>query len=213
NFQLLLLNKRDSLFPIFENYCKKKNYTFRLPVQEIYDYCVLEYSFAFWQWGNKISSIPDKNASLNKIFNHFISVSSPSYFAVEEIEPTKAFFVQAYKQMGYYGYDIKPFKGLLKINDANNYLQKIFLPESAKDIEYDKEAMLKVQNYLNKNDSKMIFLYGEFDPWSATAVEFGKKENMYKIIKKGGSHLTRINNLPNKQKNKVINIINNWLKE
>ncbi len=213
DFQLLILKRRDSIFPLFEDFCKKNKYTFRLPLQEIYDYCVLEYSFSFWQWGHRILSIPDEDAALDKIFNHFMLVSSPSYFAVEEIEPTKAFFVQAYKQMGYYGYDTKPFKGLLKIKNAENYLQKIFLPEDAKDIEYDKESMLKVQNYLDNNDPKMIFLYGEFDPWSATAVEFGKKENMIKIVKKGGSHATRINNLPEDQKNKVLNTIDNWLKE
>lgn len=211
-FQLSVLQKRDSLFPIFEEFCKKNDYSFRLPLQEIYDYCVLEYSFSFWQLGHAISSIPLNDDPLDIIFTHFILVSSPSYFAVEEIEPTKAFFVQAWYQMGYYGYDTKPFEGLLKIENADGYLQKVFLPEDVK-LAYDKESMLRVQRFLDENDPKMIFLYGEFDPWSSTAVEFKEKENMLKIIKKGGDHATRINNLPKDQKNKVIKTVKNWLKE
>ena len=212
DFQLSVLQKRDSLFPIFEKFCNESNYTFRIPLQEVYDYCVLEYSFAFWQWGNSVSQIPDKNASTDKIFSHFMFISSPSYFAIEDIEPSKAFFVQAWHQMGYYGYDTKPFDGLLKIENAEGYLEKIFLPEDVESV-YDKESMMRVQKFLDENDPKMIFIYGEFDPWSATAVEFNEKKNMLKVVKTAGSHTARINNLAQDQREKVISTIKNWLKE
>ena len=212
DFQLLVLQNRDSIFPMFENYCKESNYTFRLPLQEIYDYCVLEYSFAFWQWGNNVSFIPNEDAETKKTFDHFMFVSSPSYFAIEDMESTKAFFVQAWYQMGYYGYDTKPFKGLLKIDDAENYLEKVFLPEDV-ELEYDKESMLRVQKFLDENDPKMIFIYGESDPWSATAVEFHDKHNMIKIVKKDGSHTTRIKNLSEEQRKKVLDTIKKWLND
>jgi hypothetical protein len=190
----------------------KKNFTFRLPLDEIFDYCVLEYPFAFWQWGYPVASIPGKDASLDELLDHLTDVSSPSYFAIEDMEETKAFFVQAYRQMGYYGYDTEPFEGLLKIRDAKGYLETIFLPEGI-EYAYDSVAMLKVQQFLDENDPKMIFIYGEFDPWSATAVDFTDKKNTFKIVSEGGSHATRISTLPEEQRRFVTDKINSWLNE
>lgn len=212
DFQIASLEKRDSIFSFFENYCKNKNYTFRLPLEEIYDYCVLEYSFAFWQWGHPVSNIPGPDASAKEIFDQLMLVSSPSYFAIEEIEPTKAFFVQAKRQLGYYGYDTEPFKELLAIETAVGYLDKIFMPEDIH-FEFDSVPMQKVQKFLDENDPKMIFIYGEFDPWSSTGVVFENKENMHKIISPSSSHAVRIGSLNSEQKKFVMNKIQEWLKE
>jgi hypothetical protein len=212
DFQLLVLKKRKDLFPLFEEYGKKRNFTYRLPVEEIYDYCVLEYSFAFWQWGHPVSSIPVGTASDDKIFDHFMRVSSPSYFAIEDMKPTYSFFVQAYRQLGYYGYDTEPFKEYLVIDNAEGYLEKVFLDDQIK-YNYDFESMKHVQKFIDENDPNMIFIYGEFDPWSATGVEFKDKENMFKITSKSGSHATRIYTLTVKQRSFVIEKMKEWLEE
>lgn len=46
DFQLEVLKRKAALLPRFEKYCDEKGLKFRAPVEEIYDYCVLEYSFA-----------------------------------------------------------------------------------------------------------------------------------------------------------------------
>jgi len=48
---------------------------------------------------------------------------------------------------------------------------------------------------MKNTDEKMLFIYGEWDPWSATAFEV-YNPNQVKVVKPGGSHSTRINNLP-----------------
>jgi len=128
------------------------------------------------------------------------------------MESIKAFYVQAWYQMGYYGYDTEPFSELMTKNDVEGYLQKVFLPKDV-NLEYDRESMLRVQKFLDENDTKMIFIYGEYDPWSASAVKFGEKKNMMKIVKKRGDHATRINNLPEEQRNLVIETIKKWLND
>jgi len=57
----------------------------------------------------------------------------------------------------------------------------------------------------------MIFIYGETDPWSSTAVDLTYNTNSIKIVKPGGSHTTRINNLPEEQKMLVIETLKDWL--
>lgn len=69
------------MLPLLESYCKNKNLTFRIPMPEVLDYCVLEYSFALWQWGTSISTIPSKSADDQALFDHLMEISGPDYFA------------------------------------------------------------------------------------------------------------------------------------
>ena len=99
DFQLEALKRKASLLPRFEKLCTERKHTFRIPLEEIFDYCVLEYSFAFWQWGTPVGQIPESSASDEIIFGHLLNISDPSYFSVES--SNLSFFVQAARELGY----------------------------------------------------------------------------------------------------------------
>ena len=211
SFQMEVLKRREHLMPKFIKFCEDNKYTFRLPFDEIYDFCVLEYSFSFWQWGWPTYSIPAATATDEQIFSHMIKVCSPDYFAIEGIESTQAFFIQAAKELGYYGYETEPFKQYLKIESSKGYLKKIFIP---KELNFDFDSTISQQcaRFLKDNDKKMIFIYGEYDPWSAAAVNFTGKKNMFKYVCPGGNQTTRIESFPDSTKNEIREKIKNWLK-
>lgn len=211
DFQLEALKRKATLLPRFEKYCTEKNYSFRAPIEEIYDYSVLEYSFALWQWGTPISSIPATTASDDEIFSHLLAISEPGYFTADS--PNASFFVQAARELGYYGYDIQPFKQYLSIQSSEGYLHRLMLPEELKDMPFDKTLSKKITKFLKKQDPKMIFIYGQNDPWTAAGVTWLKnKKNIHVFIQPNGSHLARINTLPEAEKAKVMELINEWLK-
>lgn len=214
DFQLEVLKRKSTLLPRFEKHCQEKKYEFNASTEEIYDYSVLEYSFAFWQWGTPVSTIPANNASDDEIYKHFMAISEPSYFA--KGGGNESFFVQAARELGYYGYDIRPFKKYLSITSSKGYLKKLMLPDDAKDIKFDKTLSKKITKFLKKNDPKMIFVYGEIDPWSAAAttwLDTDKKENVHIFVEPRGSHLARINTLPEEMKQEAISILKKWLEE
>ena len=212
DFQLEALKRKATLLPRFEKYCTEKNYSFRAPIEEIYDYSVLEYSFALWQWGTPISSIPATTASDDEIFSHLLAISEPGYFTADS--PNASFFVQAARELGYYGYDVQPFKQYLSIQSSEGYLHRLMLPEELKDMPFDKTLSKKITKFLKKQDPKMIFIYGQNDPWTAAGVTWLKnKKNIHVFIQPNGSHLARINTLPETEKAKVMELINGWLKE
>lgn len=214
DFQLEVLKRKSTLLPRFEKHCQEKKYEFNASTEEIYDYSVLEYSFAFWQWGTPVSTIPANNASDDEIYKHFMAISEPSYFA--KGGGNESFFVQAARELGYYGYDIRPFKKYLSITSSKGYLKKLMLPDDAKDIKFDKTLSKKITKFLKKNDPKMIFVYGEIDPWSAAATTWlntDKKENVHIFVEPRGSHLARINTLPEEMKQEAISILQKWLEE
>ncbi len=219
-FQVEFLKRRESIRPLFEKVSEEKGYTYKIPMDAVYDYCVLEFPFAFWQWGRPVSQLPDpKTATDKEMFDALVSASGPDYFA--EGSTTAPFFVQAAKELGYYGYDTKPFKGLLTIKDADGYLANLFLPQS-QEFKFDKTLYKDTKKFLAKTTSKMMFIYGEFDPWSAVMPEApvkneelklkGKgRDNMVLFVDPAGSHSARILTLPEEEKREAIAILKEWL--
>ena len=214
DFQLEVLKRKATLLPRFEKHCAEKGYEFFGSVEEIYDYSVLEYSFALWLWGTPVNTIPACDADDDAIYKHFMAISEPSYFA--KGGGNESFFVQAARELGYYGYDIRPFKKYLSIKSSKGYLKKLMLPEDAKHIKFDKTLSKKITKFLKKNDPKMVFIYGEIDTWSAAApmwLDTSKKKNMHMFVQPRGSHRARINTLPEDMKQEAISIIKSWLEE
>lgn len=210
-FQLEVLKRKNKLLPLFEEYCTDKGYTFRIPTAEAYDFNVLEYSFALWQWGTPISNIPLTDTDDKTIFNHFIAICEPNYFS--EQSPYPSFNVQAAKELGYYGYNIKPFKKYLTIKTCKDYLRRVMLPAELSDIKFDKTLYKKVVRFLKENDPKMIYIYGGDDPWTASGVTWLKnKKNIKVYVLPGGNHRTRIGSFDTKTQEEIKILINTWLK-
>lgn len=209
-FQKEVLVRRGELQPKFDSLCVARGYKFTLPLSHIYDYTVLEYPFSFWQWGSPILDVPALTSSSNEIFNYWIKMVSPDYYVHESA--TTSFFVQASRELGYYGYDTKPFKGLLAIKSAKGYLDKIFVPKEAQ-VKFDKTLYRKLKRFVAKGNSKMMFIYGEFDPWSAVKVSEPKGKNVVLFVEPKGSHRARISTLPSSMREEAVNLLNEWLLE
>ena len=212
-FQKAVLKQKAAIVPMLENYCQEHKLTFRIPMAEVLDYSVLEYPFAIWQWGTPVDQVPEPTASAADLFKHLMEISEPSYFSNEQ--PYVSFDVQACRELGYYGYDTAPFKGLLTIKSTKGYLNKLMLPTELIDqVEFRPELYHKVYNFLKDNDPKMIFIYGEIDPWSATRVPtFRGKKNEQIYIQPRGSHRARIGNMPEEMKKQIMDQIHAWLAE
>jgi hypothetical protein len=211
-FQRTILIKRDSIQPLFDSLVVARNYSFKLSNEEILDYCVLEYSFAFWQWGTNCQNIPNDTASLYDKFNHLITVCDPDYFSQTGIAPIQSFFVQAAKEMGYYGYDVKPFKPYLKIKDAEGYMQKLFMPENCQ-YKFSKKTSSFIEKAINADGKHVLMIYGGNDPWTASALRLKESSKAKKFVIPYAPHSVRINNMPLAQRAEIYMILETWLNE
>ncbi len=210
DFQKEVLKRRTTLIPHFEKLVTEKNYTFNAGLNEIFDYCVLEYSFAFWQWGTNPGQIPSRKASDLEIFDHFIKISGPDYFSLEGLERIGSFFVQAAHELGYYGYDIRPFRRQLTIKKSKNYLERLFLPKGFR-VVFDDTSVKMTKAFLESTDARIIFIYGKNDPWTASRAIIPDRENFLRIVEPGASHGIRIAGLNENNKEKVINRLKEWV--
>lgn len=212
-FQKLALQKFDVLFPKLQELAKERNWTFnRVGGAEVaYEMTVLEYEFAFWQWGTLSCDAIPLNGTDDEIFNHLKMVGDFTYFADQGLAYFEPFFYQAMTEIGYYGYDFDKFSGLLKYAKDTGKPEFTFSAPQGIDYKYDYEFAKKVDAYIKHDAKHFIFLYGENDPWSASAADPNGNTQCIKVVKKGGSHRTRIRNLSQDQQELVYSKLKEWM--
>ncbi len=211
DFQREVLKRREKMVPLLKSFADSNQYTYPFSLNELLDYSVLEYSYAFWQWGFSCGEIPSLKSNDSTLFNHFVKVSTPDYFSYEGSAKYRPFFYQAARELGYYGYDTAPFSDLLSIKTTNGYLNRYMVPGNSP-VQYLPQTSLKVKDFLLNQAENVILIYGETDPWSASAANVRKEGNNLKIVNPGGSHKTRILNLNDTQKESVLMLLKNRMK-
>jgi len=210
-FQELALKNQVEYLDAFKALSDKKGYTYELVggIEKAYEYCVLEYSFAYWQWGYVPSNkIPGKLALAEDIIQHMNRVAGFDYFSDQSIVEYRPFFYQALTEMGYYGYDLDAFGKYLQ--HVDNPIFTFTIPERV-DLSFNDELSVEIQQYMSEEAENYIFIYGEYDTWSATAVTSIGDSNSKIFFKEGGSHRTRINNMPEEQKKEVYTTLDSFL--
>jgi hypothetical protein len=211
-FQKTALKYQERYLPAFSEFSEKMGYTYEIAggLEKAFEYCVLEYSFAFWQWGYvPAGKIPGRGARPMEFVEHMNRVAGFDYFSDEAILEQRPFFYQALTEMGYYGYDLREFEKYIR--HVTNPVFTFTLPAEI-EITFDSTLSADVERYLSREAERFIYIYGENDTWSATAVA-GTGDTESKIFyKEGGSHRTRINNMPAEQKKEVFDTLNQYLR-
>jgi len=208
DFQTQLFEKKKEIFPMFEELAKKKEWNFKMGLDRAYDLSVLEYSFAFWQWGSSCETIPAMDSPAQILFLHWKMINPFTFFNEADIENTRPFFYQAMTEIGMYGYNIKPFSKYLK--DTVNITFSFALPEGHT-AKYNYETMKDIDLWLKESGNNMLYIYGQNDAWSSTAVDPGNKTNAVKLYNPGGSHTSRIKSFPDEMQDSIYTVLEKWL--
>ncbi len=209
DFQVHILKNRDKFYQMFLNNAEENQLTYNLVGDEkAFEYSVLEYSFAYWQWSTDgCEKIPDSNSSDEDIFEHFKKNSGVDYFSDKDITGIYPFFYQAYKDYGYYAYQTEPFKEYIKYANGQT---PFFIPEGV-NLVFNPEPMKDMSDWVENEAENFIFIYGEYDPWTAAGVCLSGKTNSIKMVHPGGSHRTRIRHFSQADKEIIYSKLEVWL--
>ena len=208
-FQRMLLERRDELIPLLEKYAKDNGQSYSIGYETALEYAAYEYTFSFWQWLGKCDAIPGVSASAQDIFEHVNKTVGWSFYCDKTIERLYASYYQHMVELGYYGFQKKHIYDLIKIvKNPDN----LFFIADAKDIpEYNGEYMQNVWNYATNKGNNFIYIYGEYDTWTACAITPASHLNSFKMVKKGATHSVRIKNFSTEEKNKIYTALEEWL--
>lgn len=211
-FQIDVLKNRDKIIPMVKETAAKKEYKFSIGLESAFEFAVLEYPFSFWQWGqSSCDNIPGKDATPKQLFDELNIVSGFSLFSDKEAQYLAPLFYQSFTELGYYNfnYNSPDVLALLTADPDASYQQ--FLPKGVKAI-YDPTVLRKVNNWLQEVGSNIIYVNGGNDPWSGGAgIKLSGKTNSFEVVNEKGTHASRIKDISETDKEKVMKSLSDWL--
>ena len=211
DFQLFMLKNEKEALKYVQAYSDIKGLTYKYlgSIGKAFEYTVLEYPFSFWQWGYSCDSIPQSN-EVAKGVDYLIKAVDISFFSDQEIKQYAPHYYQAALEMGYYGYDISPFKNYLNYFTENPLAT--FPPKEAGKITYSPKLTKKLEKWLDTQGTNFIYIYGELDTWSATKVIPSLKTNSLKLELPGANHASaRIANMDQVMRNQLSDSLYQWI--
>ncbi|MCB0477231.1 MAG: S28 family serine protease [Crocinitomicaceae bacterium] len=212
DFQLRCLKAKKEILPIMKLWARENKLEWDFSLEMAFEYYVLEYSFAFWQWGfTKFSEIPDEKASAAELLSHVLDVTGVSFFEKHGVEELRPYFWAALTQEGIYGYEVDAFKDYL--SQKTTYTFDFAFPQGHEKA-FDPEPMRKLNQFIQEKATKIMFINGGLDTWGATGVKLtdkAKARGLKLYVNEKGHHATRIRHFDRKVKKEIIETLETWL--
>jgi hypothetical protein len=166
---------------------------------------VLGYPWGFWQYGGPggCAELPGPDASDAELFAHHVEElwdmddSRTLYF--------QPYYFQADTQLGYPGMPSEPLADLTVHADD----PRAYLPEGVA-ATYDPSAMRDIDAWVKSAGERLIFVYGELDPWTGGAFELGDAIDSLVAVAPGMNHGAEILDLVPADRDAVLARLEAW---
>lgn len=210
NCQRAILERRDEIMPLVLEDLKKTGNEFATDTNVCYEYGVFETSFSWWQYqSGDLNDIPLPDAPAEELCNFFMN--GLTFFYKTLYDAFIPFNYQAYTEIGFYGYDTTPFKNQLKYVKSDWASNREFLVQDDWDISFDPKVMNDIHDFLVHEGNNIIYIYGEYDPWTATGVWPSSETNAIRVTMPAGNHGTDILSFRGAEREKLISALEEWL--
>jgi len=208
-FQRTCLERRNELLPLLRTLSEKRRLSFRGDLEGILERTVIEFPYSFWSGNRKSDDLPPPDAPAERLFEFLNTVRPVSGLSDAQLRFNAPLYYQQATELGSYGYPTSHLAGLLRIEKDPDF--SFYVPPDAPRDVFNKDVMPRILDYLQREGNNIIYLYGEFDIWTAGAVALTGTTNALRLILKGKGHHFTIKDLPAEEKEKVLAVLENWL--
>lgn len=207
-FQRRLLDQRDELLPLVQG-------TFtQISVDKAYEMAVIELNFAFWQYtfpddpAVGCATIPGPDASPPQMLDFLDTHVGVAALADDDVlDFYHGYYHQAAAQLGAPAPYETPVADLLQFPGLDVAIS--FIP-AGEVTTFDTAAMPDVNQWVATSGRQMMFIYGEFDPWSSRMFEPSALDS-HRFIVPGGNHGSSISQLSDEDRAAAIARLTQWL--
>lgn len=206
-----LFKNREAVLSALKWFAKGKGFTFEyMGLEAAFEYGVLEYPFSFWQSGQDCSAIPSEDAPLDEVIDYYIGAVGLFLYSDAGVVGYGPHYYQAATEMGYYGFETKPFEKWLKAVGKKPHAA--FVPDHL-EVPFDDKLIKKLPEWLATKGNQFVYIYGGIDTWSATAVPPSDKVDALWFMMDGRHHGdARIKNMTEEERAKLMSALDRWLK-
>ena len=212
-FQRAMLQNRATIFPLFYSAVKSIDNTLSDDkIKRFYEYWILDYGENLYQYYYNLEKVEDADTltpqKIYDIATYYYDI--PSVISYYKENPTLyQFWIQSAKELGYYSFNLEPFKDLLTSYNGKD-VPGLCMPEGL-NFTFDNSLSNKIHSFLSVTKSKMIFIYGANDPWTAMRPLNTVHDNLKLYIVPGENHTVNIQKMPAAMQAEVLAILSSWL--
>jgi len=180
----------------------------RIAIGPALESSILSLEWAFWQYYGVgyCSTVPATTATDLDLWDFLKDISPVTDNADERVAQFDAYYYQAYFQLGYPdsgAVDLDPY---LLYTDAD-YEGALPTAQPAYD---DGAAMKDIDQYVREAGDRLIFIYGEWDPWTGGTFDLGAATDSLLVTQAEGTHAARIGRLATADREAVLAKLQAW---
>ena len=154
-------------------------------IEGAFEDAVAESQWSFWQYAGPpyCDSIPPASATNQAVYDFLVSFGALFDYSDQALDDFSPYFFQAESQLGFPSIPKDHLDDLLETQD----LPRDLLPAGAT-ATHDPEAMEDIDAWVRSEGERILFVYGEFDPWTAGHFELGDADDSLFLVAPRENH-------------------------
>ncbi|MCP3145366.1 S28 family serine protease [Pyxidicoccus xibeiensis] len=212
--QVAVLQRREEMLPLVEELGNELGTGFDVigGADRALEFAVVEASFYFWQyWGTPYcDTVPPPEAPAADLVGFLDTTVVGIGYTYGDVWliPLAAYYYQSATELGWTRFSTGHLDGLLRYPGQDVPQSYLNFPVRER---FDHGLMRRVEHWVRNHAERMLFIYGENDPWSSGAFSVRECNDSFRFVLPGGEHGSRINRLPTPERLEATNHLYRWM--
>ncbi|WJD99424.1 S28 family serine protease [Streptomyces antimycoticus] len=206
------LVRRDEIVKRYQKWADDEKQTFTVvgSADKAYENVVLDLVWAFWQYHllKDCADVPAPTVSTGELYGFIDEISGFSAYTDQGLETYTPYYYQAGTELGSPTFKTPHLDGLLRYPGI--YAPRTYVPRDIP-MRFTPGVMRDVDNWVRHDARRMLFVYGQNDPWGAERFRVGKgakDSHVYTVA--GGNHGSSIAQLTGAEKAQATAEVQRW---
>ena len=209
-FQREMLTRREVMIERFEEYASTEGLTYEREggIANAYEDSVVEVEWTFWQYLGEewCDYVPTADATDDDLWAFHTEVVGALYYlddaGIADYEP---YYYQSETELGYPSTMTAHIDDLLETQEE----PRDYLPAGAP-IEFDAGAMEDIAAWVDEDATRLLFVYGEWDPWTGGAFDLGGADDSAIYTVAHGTHGSQLMALDDDDRDAAFAALERW---
>jgi hypothetical protein len=205
----MLANRRSAFLTRAQAQATTNNFAYtRIELAPAVESSIFNLEWSFWQYyGVTVCpDVPAPTASDDELWSFLDDISPVSDNTDARIGQFDAYYYQAYFQLGYPDGGATYLDPYLQFTDAD-YLDALPAPQPPYD---GGAAMTDIDQFVREDGERLLFIYGEWDPWTGGQFELGAAKDSVRLLQAEGTHGARITRLADADRETAFAKLEAW---
>lgn len=179
----------------------------RVAIGPALEAAIVSLEWSFWQYAgiDACGSVPLVTASDDELFAFLDEVSPVSDCDDRDLARFDPYIYQSYAELGL------PDGGTMYLDPFKQYTDNDYDGElPTQEPMFNQEAMRDIDDYVEHHGEHLLFIYGEWDPWTAGKFPLGDAVDSEVLIQPQGTHSARIAKLEASDHDLAFAMLKSW---